>query len=89
MPTTKPRHTLTETAEVARALDAAAAEWPELAADRTALLRKLVTVGGDNVAAITSRRVSNRADRIRKGAGAATGHYPDNALENLREEWPR
>ena len=39
MPTTRPRLTITETDDVARALDAAAARWPEVGSRRELLLR--------------------------------------------------
>lgn len=45
MHTLRARHTLTETDDLARALDDAALAWPELRGDRGALLRKLVEIG--------------------------------------------
>ena len=39
MPTTRPRLTITETDEVAAALDAAAARWPDVRSRRELLLR--------------------------------------------------
>ena len=49
MPTTRPRHMLTETDELAAALNDAAVAWPELRGDRGALLRKLVEAGRNSV----------------------------------------
>jgi hypothetical protein len=83
MPTTRPRHTLTETDEIASALDDAALAWPELRGDRNALLRKLVQAGqaavqvGGGVHAL-----------IADAAGAATGAYPRDARATLLSEWP-
>lgn len=83
MPTTRPRHTLTETDEIARALDDAALVWPELRGDRTALLRKLVEAGRASV------RVDGGVHALISGAaGAATGAYPRDARATLVAEWP-
>lgn len=83
MPTSKARHTLTETDEIVRALDDAAVAWPELRGDRTALLRKLVEAG----------RVSLNVDGgvkavVKSAAGAATGAYPRGARAELLSDWP-
>ncbi len=83
MPTTRPRHTLTETDEIARALNDAAVAWPELRGDRGALLRKLVEAG----------RAAVRVDGgvhalVSEAAGAATGAYPRDARAALLAEWP-
>jgi hypothetical protein len=83
MPTTRPRYTLTETDEIAKALDDAAMAWPALRGDRGALLRKLVQAGqasvhtGGGVKALVS-----------DAAGAATGAYPRDARATLLAEWP-
>ncbi|MGV3732610.1 MAG: hypothetical protein ACO1N6_04310 [Microcella sp.] len=83
MPTTRPRHMLTETDDIARAVNDAALVWPELRGDRAALLRKLVEVGH---ASLPSRGGSR--DLVRRAAGAATGAYPRNARAELLAEWP-
>jgi hypothetical protein len=88
MPTKLPRHTVTETPDLAAELDAAALEWPDLAGDRTALVRKLVSVGSVAMLSHRDQRLSARAARIRAAAGSATGSFPPNALELLREDWP-
>ena len=83
MPTMRPRHTLTETDEIADALDDAALAWPELRGDRGALLRKLLEAG----------RASVHVDGgvhalLAEAAGAATGAYPRDARATLLAEWP-
>ncbi|MGV8882615.1 MAG: hypothetical protein ACOH19_10715 [Rhodoglobus sp.] len=83
MPTTRPRHTLTETDELAAALDAAAVAWPDLRGDRTALLRRLVTVGSHSVLS-----AGNPESVIRDAAGVASGTYPRDARAELLSEWP-
>jgi hypothetical protein len=87
MPTTRPRHTLTETDELAAALNDAALAWPELRGDRGALLRKLVEAGRNSVH-------DDRADQggvralLAEASGAATGAYPRGARAELLAEWP-
>lgn len=83
MPTTRARHTLTETDELAAALDKAAAVWPELRGDRTALLRQLVKVGSQSVHSDGGPEAV-----IRDAAGAASGTYPRDARAQLLDEWP-
>jgi hypothetical protein len=74
---------VTETDDIAQALDDAALAWPELRGDRGALLRKLVEVG----------RASVHVDGgvhalISNAAGAATGAYPRGGRAQLLSEWP-
>ena len=85
MPTTKARHSITETAEIAEALDDAALVWPELREDRAALLRKLVEAGHQSVSG--ARQKGARSRMIRDSAGVATGVYPPNAAARLKSEW--
>ena len=83
MPTIRPRHTLTETDEIARALDDAALAWPELRGDRNALLRRLVEAGRASVYADGGVHA-----RVAAAAGAATGAYPRDARAALLAAWP-
>jgi hypothetical protein len=85
MPTTRPRLMITETDEVAAALDAAAQRWPDVASRRELLLR-LVDQG---------RRVIEQDDEaerrraaVRRFSGTLTGVYEPGYLERLRDEWP-
>ncbi len=83
MPTSRARHTLTETDEIAEALDDAAVAWPELRGDRGALLRKLVEAGRAAV------HVDDGVHALVSGAaGAATGAYPRDSRAELLAEWP-
>ena len=83
MPTARPRHTLTETDDIAAALDDAALAWPELRGDRGALLRKLVEAGRATVHVDGGVRAL-----LAEAAGAATGAYPRDARADLLDEWP-
>lgn len=83
MPTARARHTLTETDDLASALDDAALVWPELRGDRGALLRKLIKVGHASV------HVDGGVHAlITEAAGAATGAYPRDSRAILLSEWP-
>jgi hypothetical protein len=87
MPTTRPRLTITETDDVAAALDAAAARWPEVDSRRELLLR-LVAQGRDVIDRDRDETVSRRRDAIRRTSGALTGAYEPGYLERLRDDWP-
>lgn len=88
MPTTRPRHLITETDPVARALDAAAKRWPEDRASRAKLLLHLVDEGHKALLNDSVEHRHRRADAIRRTSGALAGVYPEGYLERLRSEWP-
>jgi hypothetical protein len=92
MPTTRRRHTLTETEPLEIALTAAAKEWPEDAGQPSRLLVRLIQAGQE---AITDERERGRegARKRRRAAidrtrGQFKGVYPKGYLERLRKEWP-
>jgi len=86
MPTSRPRHVVTETDDLAHALDAAAARWPELTRPR--LLARLALEGHRTLEAGAEQRRSARAAAVRRYAGVAAGSFDDGLLERLRAEWP-
>jgi hypothetical protein len=88
MPTTRPRHIITESDEVTRALDAAAARWPEDASSRARLLLRLVRAGHDHLASVENSAVEARLAAVVKHQGELTGMFPEGYLENLRDDWP-
>ena len=79
---------ITETPAIAEAVDAAGQRWPEIAENRSALIKKLLEAGSDVVTADLARRRSARLQRIKAGAGRLTGVFPENALDTLRHDWP-
>jgi hypothetical protein len=87
MPTTRPRLTITETDEVAQALDAAAARWPEVRSRRELLLR-LVEQGRAVIDRARADEAARRRDAIQRTSGALTGAYETDYLERLRDDWP-
>lgn len=89
MPTTKPRHMITETDQISQALIQAAKLWPELAGQRTLLLRKLLEVGIQTVEQGLENDTAQRLATIEKLAGSMDGVWPANWREELAEDWPR
>ena len=81
MPTTRPRHLLTETDEIAEAIDAAAPLYP--GSTRADILRRLVHIGFES---ITDQQVRRRIV-VREVAGRYPGLYPAGYLDDLRGEW--
>jgi hypothetical protein len=87
MPTTRPRLTITETDELADALDAAAARWPEIGSRRELLLR-LVEEGRCVLDRERGEASARRRDAVHRTSGALTGAYEPDYLERLRDDWP-
>ena len=86
MPTTRPRHQVTETDELAAALDQAASRWPALS--RGQLITRLA-LEGHRAAVVRQRQHRGaRLEALRRHSGALTGVYPPGHLEALREDWP-
>ena len=79
---------ITETDDVAAAIDAAAQVWPEIRGDRAALLRKVVQQGAESLAASGAEAVARRMSAIRRTAGALPDVYRQDEARRLREEWP-
>lgn len=88
MPTTRPRHLITETDQVARALDDAARRWPEDRDSRARLLLHLVEEGHHALLHEVDEHRRARLAAIRRTSGALTGLYGADYLERLREDWP-
>ena len=87
MPTTRPRLTITETDELAEALDLAATRWPE-AGSRRELLLRLVEQGRNAIERDRTEETERRRAAIRRTSGALTGAYEPGYLERLRDDWP-
>lgn len=82
MPTTRQRHLLTETDDLAAAIDAAAPLYP--GESRAAVLRHLVDLGAEAIA----QQQDRRRRLVRDRAGRYPGLYPSDHLDELRSEWP-
>jgi hypothetical protein len=88
VPTTRPRHVVTETEAVARALDDAARRWPEDRANRAKLLLHLVEEGHRAVTDTQEATVRASREAVSRTSGALTGLYGDGYLDLLRKDWP-
>lgn len=84
MPTDRPRHTVTETDDLARALDVAADRWPE---DRRRRTRLSMRVVGDWARQQDDEKERHRV-ALRRTSGSMTGVFPPGHLDDLRDEWP-
>jgi hypothetical protein len=87
MPTTRPRLTITETDDIAAALDAAASRWPDVTSRRELLLR-LVEQGREVIENERDDAVDRRRAAIRRTSGVLTGAYDPGYLDRLRDDWP-
>jgi hypothetical protein len=78
---------ITETDDLAAALDAAAIRWPEIGSRRELLLR-LVEEGRQVIEGERAGEAERRRAAIERTSGALTGAYEPGYLEQLRDEWP-
>ena len=88
MPTAKQRHMITETDAIAQALDKAAGLWPELASNRTALVRKLLEQGAGVLEVRISEQKAGRLMALDEITGQFDNLWTQNYLEEARSEWP-
>ncbi len=86
MPTTRPRHFVTETDVLADALDEAASRWPGLS--RSQLLVQLALEGHRSAQRTHEERHRRRLAALRKHSGALSGAYGPDYLRQMRGEWP-
>jgi hypothetical protein len=87
MPTDRPRLTITETDDVAEAIDLAAERWPGTPSRRELLLR-LVEQGRSVIEGERAEEAERRRGAVRRTSGALTGVYDPDYLERLRDDWP-
>jgi hypothetical protein len=89
MPTSRPRHTITENDELSSALDDAAERWPEDRHSRARLLLHLAREGHRALKEQDLARENRRRGAVRRTSGALTGAYETGYLDRLRGEWPQ
>src|SRR5690606_24583369 len=84
MPTSRRRYQVTETDEVAHALNEAAKRWP--GEPRSRLIVRAITAGGEAIAheAALERRVA----AIRRTQGSYPDAFGAGYLAALRSDWP-
>lgn len=84
MPTARRRHAITETDEIAQALDAARRTWPHLADKPGELLRQLILTGEHALTDATEKRLQ----AIASTSGMFPEAFPPGYLDDLRQDWP-
>lgn len=89
MPTARQRYAVTETDELARALDEAARHWPEDKDSRSRLLLRLIDEGYRSITASVAERVLARRIAIEETHGLLADAYGPDYLERLRRDWER
>jgi hypothetical protein len=77
---------VTETDDLAEALDEAARRWPELS--RAQLLGRLALEGHRVAQQAREERRRRRQEAVRTYSGCLTGVYGPDYLKQLREDWP-
>lgn len=89
MPTSRPRHVITETDPVASALDDAAKRWPADRGNRAKLLLRLVKEGHRAVVDENASAIARRREAVARTSGALTGLYGENYRDDVRADWPQ
>lgn len=84
MPTTKPRHAITETESIARALRVARRRWPGQPATR--LLTNLIEEGASAVARADAAEQAEHERAVARLARLAD-YYPQGYLDDVRDGW--
>ncbi len=87
MPTSRAHHLITETGQVAQAIDDAAQYWPS-ENRRSELLLRLIEAGHHAVRAERADAGTSRLAAIDATHGVFPGLYGENYLEELRRDWP-
>jgi len=86
MPTARHRYQITETDEVARALDDAERRWP--GEPRSRLIVRLVTENGESLGESNDAETARRLAAVEAIAGTFPGLSNQSLLNELRDEWP-
>ena len=84
VPTSRRRYQVTETDDVARALDAAAKQWPN--EPRSRLIVRAIIAGGE--ALTKDAALDIRLTTLKRLQGSYPDEYGPGYLESLRSGWP-
>ena len=87
MPTTRPRHQITETPAVARAIDKAARRWP--GEPRSKLLLLLIDAGSGALEKGLDLATRQREEAIKASSGKYADAFSADYLADLRRDWPK
>jgi len=86
VPTTRPRHQITETDDIAAAVEAGVQEWPDLS--RSDVIRELILKGAESLSVTAVERVL-AAELALKQLEDLDIEYPPDYLQELRRGWGR
>lgn len=86
VPTTRPRHQITETDDICAALDLAAQRWPN--EPRSDLMRRLILTGARSIAETPIERTFD-VERALGSLADLADCYPPGYLDRLRDDWER
>lgn len=79
---------ITESDQLASAIDYAARARPELRDERAELLRYIIDLGIQAMDAEILAGIESRKKAITQAAGSLTDIWPENWRELIRSEWP-
>ena len=88
MPTVRQRHMVTETDELAHALDEAASIWPESKGERATLLRLIIAEGVRTIESEAQSRKALKFQALDRYAGKFGGVWPEGWRQEVADEWP-
>lgn len=78
---------ITETDQLAEAIDVAAKIWPEYANERGVLIKKLLEAGITVTTQAAAKQRANRLAAINKVAGRLDTVWPENWRDELHNDW--
>lgn len=88
MPTSRPRHLITESDHIAAAIHDAATRWPQDQGSPTKLIVHLIEEGHNALLARDEERRRARLAAVHRTSGSLVGAYGADYLDELRQEWP-
>ena len=88
MPTARHRHMITETDELAIALDAAATLWPHAKGERAELLRLIINQGAQVVEQDVQTMRNERLAAVTQLAETFGDIWPNEWAKERTQEWP-
>lgn len=86
MPTTRRRHQVTETEDIAAAVETGLQEWPDLS--RSDVIRELILKGAESLN-LTAVERALAVELALKELESLNIRYPKDYLEDIRKDWDR
>jgi hypothetical protein len=79
---------ITETDQVAKALEVAAQAWPEYSGDKSTLIKLLLAKGKESLESQNSAQTDSRLRAIQDASSQFVGVWPTTWQDEVRGEWP-